>query len=134
MNIKINKKDDIILKILHYFITEEDYNAIINGDPSHIKIVVAKRNESLDNFVGLSDLDSQKMEIGSEGLVYKIVAEFTTKSGKKARLTLGLMADPKTYRSRRESIIKRLQKYIDEENHSVDDVRWAKAYMQELSE
>ena len=32
MNIKINKKDDIILKILHYFITEEDYKPIIiNG-------------------------------------------------------------------------------------------------------
>ena len=32
MNIKINKKDDIMLKILHYFITEEDYKTvIING-------------------------------------------------------------------------------------------------------
>ena len=32
MNIKINKKDDVILKILHYFITEEDYKpVIING-------------------------------------------------------------------------------------------------------
>ena len=32
MNIKIDKKDDIILKILHYFITEEDYKpVIING-------------------------------------------------------------------------------------------------------
>lgn len=32
MNIKINKKDDIILKILRYFITEEDYKpVIING-------------------------------------------------------------------------------------------------------
>lgn len=32
MNIKINKKDDIILKILHYFVTEEDYKpVIING-------------------------------------------------------------------------------------------------------
>ena len=29
MNIKINKKDDIILKILHYFITEEDYKPVI---------------------------------------------------------------------------------------------------------
>lgn len=32
MNIQINKKDDIVLKILHYFITEEDYKpVIING-------------------------------------------------------------------------------------------------------
>ena len=32
MNIQINKKDDIILKILHYFITEEEYKpVIING-------------------------------------------------------------------------------------------------------
>ena len=32
MNIKIDKKDDIVLKILHYFITEEDYKpVIING-------------------------------------------------------------------------------------------------------
>ena len=32
MNINIDKKDDVILKILHYFITEEDYKPIIiNG-------------------------------------------------------------------------------------------------------
>ena len=32
MNIKIDKKDDLVLKILHYFITEEDYKpVIING-------------------------------------------------------------------------------------------------------
>lgn len=32
MNLQINKKDDIILKILHYFITEENYKpVIING-------------------------------------------------------------------------------------------------------
>ena len=32
MNIKIDKKDDIVLKILHYFITQEDYRpVIING-------------------------------------------------------------------------------------------------------
>ena len=32
MNVKINDKDDVILKILHYFITEEDYKpVIING-------------------------------------------------------------------------------------------------------
>ena len=32
MNVKIDKKDDIVLKILHYFITEEDYRpVIING-------------------------------------------------------------------------------------------------------
>ena len=37
MNIKINKKDDIILKILHYFITEEDYKpVIINGIQNEI--------------------------------------------------------------------------------------------------
>jgi rhomboid protease GluP len=32
MNLKIDKKDDVILKILHYFITEENYRpVIING-------------------------------------------------------------------------------------------------------
>lgn len=37
MNIKINEKDDIILKILHYFITEEDYKpVIINGVQNEI--------------------------------------------------------------------------------------------------
>ena len=37
MNIQINKKDDIILKILHYFITEEDYRpVIINGVENEI--------------------------------------------------------------------------------------------------
>ncbi len=37
MNIKINNKDDIILKILHYFITEEDYKpVIINGIENEI--------------------------------------------------------------------------------------------------
>ena len=44
MNIKINKKDDIILKILHYFITEEDYKpVIING---------------LDNEIWLENMDN----------------------------------------------------------------------------
>ena len=39
MNIKINKKDDIMLKILHYFITEEDYKpVIINGLDNEIWI------------------------------------------------------------------------------------------------
>ncbi len=37
MNIKINEKDDIILKILHYFITEENYKpVIINGIENEI--------------------------------------------------------------------------------------------------
>ena len=37
MNIKINDKDDIILKILHYFITEENYKpVIINGIENEI--------------------------------------------------------------------------------------------------
>ncbi len=37
MNIQINQKDDIILKILHYFITEEDYKpVIINGVENEI--------------------------------------------------------------------------------------------------
>ena len=37
MNIKINKKDDVILKILHYFVTEEDYKpVIINGIENEI--------------------------------------------------------------------------------------------------
>ena len=37
MNIKIDKKDDIVLKILHYFITEEDYKpVIINGIDNEI--------------------------------------------------------------------------------------------------
>ena len=37
MNIKINKKDDIIIKILHYFITEEDYKpVIVNGIQNEI--------------------------------------------------------------------------------------------------
>lgn len=35
--LKIEKKDDVILKILHYFITEEDYKpVIINGLPNEI--------------------------------------------------------------------------------------------------
>ena len=37
MNIKINQKDDIVLKILHYFITEENYKpVIINGVQNEI--------------------------------------------------------------------------------------------------
>ena len=37
MNIKIDKKDDLVLKILHYFITEEDYKpVIINGIENEI--------------------------------------------------------------------------------------------------
>lgn len=37
MNIEINKKDDVILKLLHYFITKEDYKpVIINGIQNEI--------------------------------------------------------------------------------------------------
>lgn len=64
MNIKINKKDDIILKILYYFVTEEDYKpVIINGldneiwlenmetDPKLIRINInyIHNNEQLKN-------------------------------------------------------------------------------------
>ena len=46
MNIKIDKKDDIILKILHYFITEEDYKPIIiNGVANDVALTA----ESIGN-------------------------------------------------------------------------------------
>lgn len=48
MNIKINKKDDIILKILHYFITEEDYKpVIINGLDNEIWLENMERDLQL---------------------------------------------------------------------------------------
>ena len=48
MNIKINKKDDIVLKILHYFITEEDYKpVIINGLDNEIWLENMERDLKL---------------------------------------------------------------------------------------
>ena len=55
MNIKINKKDDIILKILHYFITEEDYKpVIING---------------LDNEIWLENMENDLIYVGMVGMI-----------------------------------------------------------------
>lgn len=48
MEFKINKKDDIILKILHYFITEEDYKpVIINGLDNEIWLENMENNLQL---------------------------------------------------------------------------------------
>ena len=48
MNIKIDKKDDIVLKILHYFITEEDYKpVIINGLNNEIWLENMEKNLKL---------------------------------------------------------------------------------------
>ena len=48
MNIQINKKDDIVLKILHYFITEEDYKpVIINGLDNEIWLENMERDLKL---------------------------------------------------------------------------------------
>ena len=53
MNIKIDKKDDIILKILHYFITEEDYKpVIINGLSNEIWL------ENMENDLQLIRINS----------------------------------------------------------------------------
>ena len=48
MNIKIDKKDDVVLKILHYFITEEDYKpVIINGIQNEIWLENMERDLKL---------------------------------------------------------------------------------------
>lgn len=125
-------------------ISKEDYEGIISGNPKNIKIVVSKRNPKTDHFIGRSGLDSSKMEIGDNKLVYKIVAEFTLKgTNKKARITLGLMADPETYSKKRDGIMSRLAKFVQDkrkykQTHPADttwddDIKWAEQYLRILN-
>lgn len=117
-------------------ISKEDYQKILSGE--NIKLVVSKRNKATDNFIGLSGLDSEKMEIGKEQLVYKVVAEFNIAgTNTKGRLTLGLLANPETFAQNKDKIIKRLENYIEEEVndkkvHSQEDITRAREYINSL--
>ena len=85
MNIKIDKKDDIILKILHYFITEEDYKpVIINGLENEIWL------ENMENDLQLIRINTNYIH-NDEQLktdIYK--AKTIMKSIKKSTLSLNI--------------------------------------------
>ena len=85
MNIRIDKKDDIILKILHYFITEEDYKpVIINGLDNEIWL------ENMENDLQLIRINSNYIH-NNEQLktdIYK--AKTIVKSIKKSTLSFNM--------------------------------------------
>lgn len=113
-------------------ISKQDYDNIINNSTnpdgfrkSGIKLVLSRPNIKENRFVGLTGLDEKKMGIANPNnnsdddknkLVIKVVAEF--KNPKKAqqtfRITLGLLADPKTFNNKKDSIRNRLNACLKE--------------------
>ena len=85
MNIKINKKDDIILKILHYFITEEDYRpVIINGLDNEIWL------ENMENDLKLIRINNNYIHNNEQLRVDTFRAKNIMKSIKKNTLSLNM--------------------------------------------
>lgn len=85
MNIKINKKDDIILKILHYFITEEDYKPIIiNGIEGEIWL------ENMQNDLKLIRINTNYIHNEEQLKSDTFKAKTIMKSIKKSTLSLNM--------------------------------------------
>ncbi len=85
MNIKINKKDDIILKILHYFITEEDYRpVIINGLDNEIWL------ENMENDLKLIRINNNYIHNNEQLKVDTFRAKNIMKSIKKSTLSFNM--------------------------------------------
>ena len=85
MNIKINKKDDIILKILHYFITEEDYRpVIINGLDNEIWL------ENMENDLKLIRINNNYIHNNEQLKVDTFRARNIMKSIKKNTFSLNM--------------------------------------------
>ncbi len=85
MNIKINKKDDVILKILHYFITEEDYKpVIINGLQNEIWL------ENMQNDLKLIRINTNYIHNEEQLKVDMHKASSIMKSIKKSTLSLNM--------------------------------------------
>ena len=85
MNIKIDKKDDIILKILHYFITEEDYKpVIINGLENEIWL------ENMENDLQLIRINTNYIHNDEQLRSDTFKAKTIMKSIKKSTLSLNI--------------------------------------------
>ena len=85
MNIKIDKKDDIILKLLHYFITEEDYRpVIINGLDNEIWL------ENMENDLQLIRINNNYIHNNEQLKVDTYRAKNIMKSIKKNTLSINM--------------------------------------------
>ena len=85
MNIKIDKKDDIILKLLHYFITEEDYRpVIINGLDNEIWL------ENMENDLQLIRINNNYIHNNEQLKVDTYRAKNIMKSIKKNTLSFNM--------------------------------------------
>jgi rhomboid protease GluP len=85
MNIKIEKKDDIILKILHYFITEEDYKpVIINGLQNEIWL------ENMESSLKLIRINTNYIHNSEQLKTDTFKAKTIMKSIKKSTLSLNI--------------------------------------------
>ena len=102
----------------------ENFKKTYDTDNVQYKLVMSKRDETTDHFIGYSQLDASKMEInggdGRKPLIYRVVAEFKPRKGgeKPARITLGALANPATFdasqgilEARKNNLIER-QKYL----------------------
>ena len=85
MNIKIDKKDDIILKILHFFITEEDYKpVIINGLENEIWL------ENMENDLKLIRINTNYIHNNEQLNTDMMRAKNIMKSIKKSTFSLNM--------------------------------------------
>lgn len=94
-----------LLNLKSAILYDDDFEKL----PSSVTSVVTPKNlkdtltfkievrpkETEDTFVGFTGLDEEGIAI--DGLVYTIVAEFKDNEGKQCKVTLGLLADPKSY-------------------------------------
>lgn len=74
--------------------------------------IQVKARDSQDNFIRNIGFQNEGMEIGSEKLVYQVIGEVELKDGSTGYITLGLMANPKTWIEAVPESINRIDKKI----------------------
>lgn len=89
-------------------ISEEDYKNI------QYKIEVRKKSD-IDNFIGYTGLDSDKMS-DKDGYVYTVIAQLGNNI-----VTLGLLANPDTYKNSKANIEYKIKKSIERLDKSDND-------------
>lgn len=89
-------------------ISEEDFNNV------QYKIEVRKKSD-LDNFIGYTGLDANKMA-DADGYVYTVIAQMGNNI-----ITLGLLANPETYRNSKPAIEAQIRRSIERLDQSDPD-------------
>lgn len=134
----------------------ETYNGIISLDDikkiqsgESVKLEISVHNPEKDNFINTHRLGSTQlseeasaMSIAQDNgkyLVFKLIAEFEIASGprkgKKARLTIGMLANPSRFESKQDDIKKSLDKFInanEDREDQKDNVDRARRFKNDL--